>query len=200
MNGQSHVSFYPQEKSPSEQRLNVSYNRSGCFTKQTYQLLLPGNKPRFVGRPFHSINLSVCPCFRVMESKTQKFKLCRSIYQYYVVERDQSSVAGTATGLQAGPSVVRIPVSEIFFPLLRSVLCGSGTHAASYSLRTGILSLFRGCSINMATYIHLLPRLRKGGVYLHPPYAFLSSYQQATRQKIIPTFWKQNNRYVRQYS
>jgi hypothetical protein len=52
----------------------------------------------------------------------------------------RDSIVGTVTKLRSGRSGVRTPAAARDFSLLQNVLTGSGAHAASYPMRTGVLS------------------------------------------------------------
>jgi len=81
------------------------------------------------------------------------------------------------TGLRHGWSGVRIPVETRDFSLLQYVQTGCGTHPASYSVGTVVLS--QGSSsrgVNLNTHLHLVSRLRVDGaipplpLYHHVPW------------------------------
>jgi hypothetical protein len=57
---------------------------------------------------------------------------------YAVGNRSQSSVIGIGTTLLGGPSGVQILAGLRDFSVLQNIQTGSGTHAASYSMGTGL--------------------------------------------------------------
>jgi hypothetical protein len=81
--------------------------------------------------------------------------------------RSENNEVDMATELEAGPCGVRFHVEGRDFFLLRNVQTGSGAYPVSYSLGTGVISLWVKRQGPFTS--HLVPRSKKGTSVLHPP-------------------------------